>query len=272
MEQNIPLTTFGECFKKIRNEKGLTQTEIYEKLYPGEDRGADNIKKYIGKIEHGKAKTLNADLVIRFCKRFNVSADYLLGIQKDFESHELEFVCNYTGLDKEAVKQLHEWNEDKNNGSDITKVDEAFFAEDEKEHLMIYAKQTGIAFLRIVNYLFKSGTRKSSRKRAKSEPYSNLSILYSLYLLSMARPKEVHASLSYDDYTEYVLKENPTLRNCLNNTTIDLSKPMYLYDNNHVLYLLDPKTILETIGKKQLNNGVEWLIEQVNREDSNSKD
>ena len=29
---------------------------------------------------------------------------------------------------------------------------------------------------------------------------------------------------------------------------------------------------LETIGKKQLNNGVEWLIEQVNREDSNSKD
>lgn len=228
--------------------------------------GAENIKKYIGKIERGTMKTLNTDLVIRFCKRFNVSADYLLGIRKDFESHEIEYVCNYTGLEKEAVKQLHKWNEDKNNGSDISKVGEVFLEEEENEHLKMYAKQMGIAFLRIVNYLFKSGTRKSTRKRIKSEPYSNLSILYSLYLLSMAKPKEVHASLFHDDYTEYVIKNNPDLRRCFNNTKIDLNEPMYFYDNNHVLYLLDPKTILETIGKDQLNKGVEWLIEQVNRD------
>ncbi|MBR3532752.1 MAG: helix-turn-helix transcriptional regulator [Clostridiales bacterium] len=266
MESNSHLIEFGNYFRNTRKEHKLSQIEMYEKLFPDVPKTDENAKKFINSIEHGKMKTLNAELVIRFCKMFDVSADRLLGIRKDYTNHELEFVCEYTGLEENAVKQLHEWCISKNNGSDISKVDEAFLEEEEEEHIKMHEKLEGIAFLRIVNYLFKSGTKKSSTKK-KPERYSNLRILYALYLLSMAKPKEVYASVIPNDYAEYLMMQNPYINNWFHHTNVDLNQPISMLDNNSIHYLITPKETLEVLGRKQLDEGVEWLIEQVKHDD-----
>jgi hypothetical protein len=38
-------------------------------------------------------------------------------------------------------------------------------------------------------------------------------------------------------------------------------------DNNSIHYLISPKETLEVLGRKQLDDGVEWLIEQVKQDD-----
>lgn len=271
MEQFDYLVNFGDCVKQIRKAKKMTQVEFYRFLYPEEVNGEENIKKTMNKIEHGKSKYLNTDLIIRFCQKCDVSADYLLGISKDYKNHEMELVCEYTGLEDYAVNQLHEWNIEKNNGSDISKIGEAFFEEDEEEHLKMYRKQDGIAFLRIVNYLFKSGTRKNRKRKGGIEKYSNVKILYALYLLSMAKPKEVFASFIPDEYTKIFNEKNPFFRFNNNHVPVDLNQPISMYDNNHILYVITPKDTLERIGREQLDEGVEWLIEQIKREDDTRK-
>ena len=266
METKCYPEEFGKIFKRIRKERKLTQIEMYETLFPDYHKTDENAKKYINSIEHGKTKTLNTELVIRFCKEFGVSADYLLGIKDDYTNHEIEFVCEYTGLEENAVKQLHEWCVDKNNGSDTSKIDEAFLEEEEEEHLRMHKKQDGIAFLRIVNYLFKSGTKKSSNRK-RIEHYSNLRILYALYLLSMAKPKEVYASFIPNDYAEFLMTQNSPIKSWFHHAKVDLSQPISMSDNNSIYYLISPKETLEVLGRKQLIDGVEWLIEQVKQDD-----
>lgn len=267
MEEIYDISTFCKCFKQIRKANKKTQVEFYRFLFPDDDNSDYNIRKQIYNIEHEKIKTLNADLLIRLCSKCDVSADYLLGLSKDFSNHEIEFVCQYTGLEENAVKQLHEWNVDKNNGSDISLVEEVYLEDSEEEHMKMLRKQDGIAFLRIVNYLFKSGTRRNDFKRNKKEPYSNLVILYALYLLSMAKPTRLNASLIMDDYKEFLVKEYPWFKREFDYAEIDLDRVMAMVDNNGVHYLLDPKKTLEDMGRKQLDKAIDWLIEQVKKDD-----
>lgn len=269
MERFDNLIVFGRCVRKIRKEKHKTQVGFYRDLYPEIDNSDYNIKKIMNKIENGKMIHLNTDFVIRICKKYNVSADYLLGIKSDFRNHETEVVCNYTGLEETAVSQLHEWNVDKNNGSDLTKVEEAFFANEAEEHIKMFKKQDGIAMLKIVNYLFKSGTRKSKRKKGKVETYSNVSILHSLYLMSMANPERIESHIIPDDYIESLMENNINIKSSLDSIHIDLNKPIVLVDNDKTHYLLDPKDTLERIGRDSLNRGIDWLIEQVKNDNNN---
>ncbi len=262
MEQFDNLIDFGKCVRKIRKERHQTQVEFYRDLYPEICNSDYNIKKTMNKIENGKMVHLNTDFVIRLCKTCNVSSDYLLGIANNYTNHEIEFISNYTGLEETAITQLHTWNSDKHNGVDTTNIEEAFFAEDAEEHMKMYRQLDGIAMLKIVNCLFKSGVRKS-KKKGKTEKYSNISILYSLYLMSMAQPERLEAHIIPDDYIEFLMKTNNYLQSSLDSITIDLNKTMILVDNNKTHYLLDPKKTLERIGRDNLNRGVDWLIEQV---------
>ena len=271
MEYFDNLIDFGKCVRKLRKERHRTQVEFYRELYPEVNNSDYNIKKTMNKIENGKMVHLDTDFVIRFCKKCNVSADYLFGISNEYRNHETEFVCNYTGLEEAAVSQLHEWNVDKNNGSDLAKVEEAFFAIEAEEHIKMFKKQDGIAMLKIVNYLFKSGKRKSKRYKGKYEMYSNVSILHSLYLMSMANPERIETHIIPDDYISFLMDNNENFKSHLDSVCIDLSKPIILVDNDKTHYLLDPKDTLERIGRDSLNRGIDWLIEQVKNDNKGVK-
>ena len=267
MEQFDNLTAFGKHIKDIRNEMGLTQVEFYRYIYPEDNNDDYNLKKQMNKIERGKRVNLKADFIIRVCKTCNVSADYLFGLSTDFRNHETEFIHNYTGLDEIAIKQLHKWNNDKNNGVDTSMIEEAFFAEEAEEHMKMYAQQDGIAMLKIVNYLFKSGKRKNRNRKGKTERYSNLGILRSLYLMSMAKPERLEAHIIPDEYLEFLIENNKFLYSHLEPVNIDLKKTITLVDNDKTHYCFDPKETLERIGRDNLNRGVDWLIEQVKNDE-----
>lgn len=50
----------------------------------------------------------NTEQVIKIATFFNVSTDYLLGLtEADTSNKDLQFVCDYTGLNKNAVSRLH---------------------------------------------------------------------------------------------------------------------------------------------------------------------
>ncbi len=66
------MNKFNERLKELRIEKGLTQTELAK---------ATNLSQ--GAIVHweNKRRVPNADAVIVLAKFFNVSTDYILGLE-----------------------------------------------------------------------------------------------------------------------------------------------------------------------------------------------
>ncbi|HIU61905.1 MAG TPA: helix-turn-helix transcriptional regulator [Candidatus Coproplasma excrementigallinarum] len=62
---------YGERLRELRKAEGLTQKQLAEKL---------NIsQKSLSKYECERLD-LNTELIIKICKLFQVSADYLLGL------------------------------------------------------------------------------------------------------------------------------------------------------------------------------------------------
>lgn len=62
---------YGERLRELRCEKGLTQKQLVEKL---------NIsQKSLSKYER-ESLDLSTELIVRICRYFQVSADYLLGL------------------------------------------------------------------------------------------------------------------------------------------------------------------------------------------------
>ena len=62
---------YGQRIKEIRQEKGLTQSQLAEML--------STTQSTVGKYEREEIQ-LTVDTIIKICKVFEVSADYLLGI------------------------------------------------------------------------------------------------------------------------------------------------------------------------------------------------
>lgn len=62
---------YGERLRELRCEKGLTKKQLAEKL---------NIsQKSLSKYER-ESLDLSTELIVRICRYFQVSADYLLGL------------------------------------------------------------------------------------------------------------------------------------------------------------------------------------------------
>lgn len=65
---------YGKRIKECRNEKGLTQTELAEKL--------STTQSTIGKYEREELQP-NIETLILICKIFEVSSDYILGLEDE---------------------------------------------------------------------------------------------------------------------------------------------------------------------------------------------
>ena len=64
--------TIGERIKEIRNENKLNQSEFGKSISVSQDT--------VSLWEKGKSLP-NTEYVILICKRYNVTADYLLGLE-----------------------------------------------------------------------------------------------------------------------------------------------------------------------------------------------
>lgn len=84
----------GDTLKKIREARGKTQEEVAKSI-------GCTVKTYRSWEKNTGLPRL--DYLAGLSDFFNVDADYLLGriVQK---THDLDFVCKYTGLSAEAIK------------------------------------------------------------------------------------------------------------------------------------------------------------------------
>lgn len=249
---------FGNRVREIRKERRLSQIAFYKELYPNSEKTEEAIKKWMHHLENGKHKALDLDFLLTMCHHYELSADYVLGIRDDYPNHDTKFVCEYTGLDKTAVIKLHTWNQAKNNGADLSNISSAYYADEEDEYWKKQQKQEGITFLKIINFLFKSGKRKSSKKTKKTESFTNLSVLNAIYMLCMSRPKEIRGFQKTDEdrYVSISGSDDSII-------AIDASKDMILIDDRDIWHGVCPKELLEQQGKNLLMERVDSLIEQV---------
>lgn len=89
---------FGRGLKRARKNAGYKTQEIF----------ADSVQRSIDTVrnwEQGKNKP-SLDDFLGLCDFFHCDADYLLD-NLEVPTHELDFVCKYTGLSSEAVEKLH---------------------------------------------------------------------------------------------------------------------------------------------------------------------
>ena len=65
---------FSEIAKELREMKRLTQSQLAERLW---------VKKSIISAYETDARPPSLDMLIKYAKEFNVTTDYLLGIETD---------------------------------------------------------------------------------------------------------------------------------------------------------------------------------------------
>ncbi len=65
---------YGQILKELRKEKGWTQAQLAEKL----NTSQRSISRYELELFD-----LSTDMVIKICKIFEISADYLLGLKDE---------------------------------------------------------------------------------------------------------------------------------------------------------------------------------------------
>lgn len=71
-EGNV-MRDFSEIAKELRLSKNLTQTQLAERMW---------VKKSIISAYETDARPPSLDMLIRYAKEFNVTIDYLLGLQE----------------------------------------------------------------------------------------------------------------------------------------------------------------------------------------------
>lgn len=65
---------YGKRLKELRIEKGLTQKELAKKI--------NTTQSTIGKYEREELQP-NVEIIIQICKLFNISSDYLIGLEDE---------------------------------------------------------------------------------------------------------------------------------------------------------------------------------------------
>lgn len=82
---------FSEIAKELRENKHLTQTQLAQRMW---------VKKSIISAYETDARPPSLDMLIKYAKEFNVSTDYLLGM-------EAEKTLNVDGLNNEQINILN---------------------------------------------------------------------------------------------------------------------------------------------------------------------
>lgn len=94
-------SAFATRLRKLISKNNISKNQLSEEI--GVSRQA--ISQYCDGLT-----IPNADKLLKIAEFFNVSLDYLVGRTENFTTdNKLSFVCDYTGLNEDAVKNLNEW-------------------------------------------------------------------------------------------------------------------------------------------------------------------
>ncbi len=270
MESISHLIDFGEKVRKIRKKMHMNQIEFYKFLFPESNSSEEAIKKKMHNIENGIQKSVDLDIFLRICDKCDVSADYLLGKENDYSNYERKAIGNYTGLSDKAIKKLHEWNIAKNKNLNLNNYcfDEAALVEaglhDDSELTKIN-KDSAMLFLGMFNLLFEGGKHTTTvNDRKYEEPFSNLSIIHSIYMLCMDQPKVISGHLT-KEYMEETFGYSQIFDDYVQ---IDASRVSF-EDEANVLFPLNVETVIHQYAWKRLETAVDLLRMQI-KEKKNS--
>ena len=109
MEYLNYLENFGKLVKSLRTscKPKLSQVDFYKSLIPNSGKEDENIKKKMNKIENGKEKNIDLELLAAIQNKYDFSLDYIFGLTKDYTNYDNKHYCEYFGLDEKAIKNLH---------------------------------------------------------------------------------------------------------------------------------------------------------------------
>lgn len=111
------LHTFSSGCRRARKKAGYTQQSFADAIH----FSVESVRNW----EQGRVVP-ERSTIEKLCDFFKCDMDYLFD-RIDYETHDLSFICKYTGLSEEAVKVLHYLSADNapnviNNASDENKL------------------------------------------------------------------------------------------------------------------------------------------------------
>lgn len=92
---------FGEKIRALRLEKGLTQTQLADKI--------GLVKGSISAYEQGK-KYPSIEVLIKLCSVFDVSSDYLIGLSDDMHLMKSELTDEQMTMIRNLIRELEKYN------------------------------------------------------------------------------------------------------------------------------------------------------------------
>lgn len=128
-EREERFSVIAKRLKEAREQSGITQDEVSALLLEKYDVSisTSSIKNY--EIEHStpgrpmRVGSMSVEVLQGLSKLYGVSSDYLLGLTDiKTKDTELAAVCEYTGLDEEAVLRLSDFKDREENYPGISNV------------------------------------------------------------------------------------------------------------------------------------------------------
>lgn len=101
--------TMGERISDLIKKSGKSADAIAKEI--SEKTNVSISKATLSDLSNDIDKGYNYKYILEIAKYFNVSTDYLLGLtEADTNDKELQYICDYTGLNKDAIIKLHNKN------------------------------------------------------------------------------------------------------------------------------------------------------------------
>lgn len=208
--------TTGQIIKELRESQGMTQSDLAKEM---------NVSRQIISYYETNARMPNIDDIKHFAKRFNISADYLLGLSdNETTDPEVKAICNYTGLSDEAVEALHFLSEGISSGNATT----AFYTTDGKyirtapskfvfefiNQIVLHSDFSESSFLESVYHIYRyirqlKSTEKKAEEACRSVPKMDIGLIT---LLKMGDShshghKEIKDCLDVEDQFRIAMSE-----------------------------------------------------------------
>lgn len=253
MEYISYLENLADIVRLERKERNMNQINFYKFLFPNTDKEDENIKKKMNAIENAKLKNIDFEFINNLCDKCDICPDYIFMKNISYRNHELETICNYTGLSQDAAIILHEFQVEKNNGADLSLLKRVAIGDESKELEKANLKSTSINMLTIINYLL-------SHREAKDYPNiksneTNLTIIYDIYRYCIGLPEILNGVPTEESAN--MIELSPICR-----MNFDLSKETLMKDSEETWSTFDARKLYKQIAKEDLMKDLDKLSDQ----------